>query len=168
MKALKYVKWVIEIGRKMCGKDAPMWILLTRWLMNNGYESCQWCGITENLTFDHIIPYSYSGKGELGNLAILCDDCNVKKDNDYYSLDPCPWPNPAYPQILAQYLTAGMITVYGEVERTTEVITKNGRVIISIEFIGESILGFMRKREVTNLVRDPDDVIFLDPRYCMV
>jgi hypothetical protein len=152
----------------MCGKDAPMWILLTRWLMNNGYESCQWCGTTEDLTFDHIVPYSYSGKRELGNLAILCNDCNVKKNNNYYSLDPCPWPNPAFPQILVKDLTAGMVTVYGEVTKTTRVTTNSGKTIINIEFTGKSILGLMRKREITNLVRNPEDVIFLDPRYCMV
>jgi len=152
----------------MCGKDAPVWILLTRWLMNNGYESCQWCGTTENLTFDHIVPHSYSGKRELGNLAILCNDCNVKKNNNYYSLVPCPWPNPAYPQILAKDLTAGMVTVYGKVTKVTKVTTNSGKTIMSIDFSGESILGLMRKREVSNLSRKPDDVIFLDPRSVCV
>lgn len=152
------------MGRKMCGKDAPMWILLTRWLMNNGFESCQWCGTTEDLTFDHIVPYSYSGKREKGNLAILCNDCNVLKNNNYYSLDPCPWPNPAFPQITAEDLTAGMVTVYGEVTKTERVTTKSGKVLINIFLKGESILGLMRKKQVDVISRDPEEIIFLDPR----
>lgn len=152
------------MGRKMCGKDAPMWILLTRWLMNNGYERCQWCGSTEELTFDHIVPYSYSGKREQGNLAILCNDCNVLKDDEYYPLDPCPWPNPAFPQIKSEDLTVGMMTVYGEVTSVNQVTTNSGRTILNIEFKGESILGSMRKREIQSISRSPEEIIFLDPR----
>ncbi len=148
----------------MCGKDAPMWILLTRWLMNNGYERCQWCGSTEELTFDHIVPYSYSGKREQGNLAILCNDCNVLKDDEYYPLDPCPWPNPAFPQIKSEDLTVGMMTVYGEVTSVNQVTTNSGRTILNIEFKGESILGSMRKREIQSISRSPEEIIFLDPR----
>lgn len=152
------------MGRKMCGKDAPTWILLTRWLMNNGYEKCQWCGTTEGLTFDHIVPYSYSGKRELGNLAILCSDCNVKKDNNYYSLDPCPWPNPAYPQILAKDTTVGMVTVYGKVTNIDRVTTNSGRTLINLELEGGGILGSMRKRATESISRFEEEVIFLDPR----
>lgn len=154
------------MGRKMCGKDAPMWILLTRWLMNNGYEKCQWCGTTEGLTFDHIVPYSYSGKREQGNLAILCNDCNVLKDNNYYTLEPCPWPNPAFPQIKAEDLTVGVVTVYGKVTSVNRVTTNSGKTLINIDFIGDSILGFMRKREIQTISREPEEIIFLDPRSC--
>lgn len=154
------------MGRKMCGKDAPMWILLTRWLMNNGYEKCQWCGSTEDLTFDHIVPYSYSGKREQGNLAILCNDCNVLKDDQYWPLDPCPWPNPAFPQIKSEDLTVGMMTVYGKVASVNQVTTNSGKTLINIEFKGESILGSMRKREIRSISRSPKEIIFLDPRSC--
>lgn len=153
------------MGRKTCGKDAPMWILLTRWLMNNGYERCQWCGSTEELTFDHILPYSYSGKRERGNLAILCNNCNVLKDNNYYTLEPCPWPNPAFPQIRAEDLTVGVVTVYGEVTSINQVTTKSGKILMNIEFRGESILSLMRKREIQMISRELDDIIFLDPRF---
>jgi len=150
----------------MCGKDAPMWILLTRWLMNNGYEKCQWCGSTEDLTFDHIVPYSYSGKREQGNLAILCNDCNVLKDNEYYPLDPCPWPNPAFPRVKVEDLTVGMMTVYGEVASVNLVTTNSGKTLINVEFKGESILGSMRKRKIQSISRSPEEIIFLDPRSC--
>lgn len=152
------------MGRKMVGKDAPMWILLTRWLMNNGYEQCQWCGSTEELTFDHIVPYSYSGKRALGNLAILCNNCNVLKDNNYYALDPCPWPNPAFPQIRAEDLTVGMVTVYGTVTSTNRVTTNSGKTLINIEFEGESIISSMRKRLIKEISREPEEIVFLDPR----
>lgn len=152
------------MGRKTCGKDAPTWILLTRWLMNNGYEQCQWCGSTEELTFDHILPYSYSGKREQGNLAILCNDCNVLKDNDYYTLEPCSWPNPAFPQIQAEDLIVGMVTVYGTVAQVNRVTTKSGKTLINIDLTGDSILGAMRKREIKNISREPNEIVFLDPR----
>jgi hypothetical protein len=40
---------------------------------------CAYCGATENLTVDHIIPYSITRKHELNNLQCLCAPCNMKK-----------------------------------------------------------------------------------------
>lgn len=42
---------------------------------------CQYCGATDNLTLDHVIPKSKGGKSTWDNLVTACMKCNNKKDN---------------------------------------------------------------------------------------
>ena len=42
-------------------------------------SKCNYCGTTEKLTIDHIIPISKGGKNEKENVQILCSICNNKK-----------------------------------------------------------------------------------------
>ncbi|OUL20195.1 HNH endonuclease [Nostoc sp. 106C] len=45
---------------------------------------CQSCGKTTletDLTIDHIIPLSLSGRNDLSNLQTLCASCNQQKTN---------------------------------------------------------------------------------------
>lgn len=44
-----------------------------------GKGECAFCGDTENLQLDHIIPIAKGGKTELGNVQILCAFCNQSK-----------------------------------------------------------------------------------------
>lgn len=44
-------------------------------------HECQYCGATENLTLDHVIPKSKGGKSTWENLVTACMKCNNKKDN---------------------------------------------------------------------------------------
>ncbi len=44
-------------------------------------RKCTLCGATQDLTFDHIHPWSLRGKTELGNLRVLCRACNTRKSN---------------------------------------------------------------------------------------
>ena len=44
-------------------------------------RKCLFCGSTENLSIDHIHPFSKGGKTELSNLQTLCMTCNRKKKN---------------------------------------------------------------------------------------
>lgn len=61
---------------------------------NNGNILCEICGkkvssISE-CHFDHIYPYAKGGKSTLSNCQILCNDCNLKKNDKYiedYLLD---------------------------------------------------------------------------------
>lgn len=42
---------------------------------------CVWCGSDEQLTLDHIIPWSAGGSDEFDNLRTLCWACNEKRSN---------------------------------------------------------------------------------------
>jgi len=46
--------------------------------------SCQYCGdkhITENLTFDHVLPRSRGGRTRWDNVVTACSPCNLRKGN---------------------------------------------------------------------------------------
>lgn len=42
---------------------------------------CVYCGSTENLHLDHIIPFSRGGATNVENLQLLCQKCNLEKSN---------------------------------------------------------------------------------------
>ena len=44
---------------------------------------CGFCGSIENLTVDHIKPYSKGGTHDLSNLQCLCSKCNRMKYDKY-------------------------------------------------------------------------------------
>lgn len=44
-------------------------------------EACVWCGATDNIHVDHIIPLSKGGAHSVENLQALCSSCNQKKGN---------------------------------------------------------------------------------------
>lgn len=41
--------------------------------------SCVYCGATEDLTFDHVIPRSKGGRTTWENIVTACSPCNLKK-----------------------------------------------------------------------------------------
>ena len=43
-------------------------------------KNCVYCGSSERLSFDHIVPISKGGKSELNNLVIACMKCNLSKN----------------------------------------------------------------------------------------
>lgn len=45
---------------------------------------CQCCGSTENLEYDHIVPFSCGGSNEAANIQLLCMTCNRSKSNSCY------------------------------------------------------------------------------------
>lgn len=42
-------------------------------------EKCKWCGSTEHLVLDHIIPVYDGGRNERPNAQTLCQPCNIWK-----------------------------------------------------------------------------------------
>lgn len=44
-------------------------------------NTCQYCGSTQDLTIDHIVPRSRGGKDTWENLVTACNHCNHKKGN---------------------------------------------------------------------------------------
>lgn len=44
---------------------------------------CQTCGSSENLEFDHILPYSKGGNNTSNNIQLLCFECNRKKSANF-------------------------------------------------------------------------------------
>lgn len=49
------------------------------WRRDGG--KCVYCGSTENLQLDHIIPFSKGGATTVENLQLLCQKCNLQKSN---------------------------------------------------------------------------------------
>ncbi len=45
---------------------------------------CQCCGSSQNLEYDHIIPYSCGGSSDRSNIQLLCRSCNRSKSNSCY------------------------------------------------------------------------------------
>ena len=44
-------------------------------------NKCVYCGISKNLTIDHVIPKSKGGKNTWENLVTCCNKCNLKKSD---------------------------------------------------------------------------------------
>ena len=49
------------------------------WIRDKG--RCVYCGSTDNLQLDHIIPFSKGGATTVENLQLLCQKCNIRKSN---------------------------------------------------------------------------------------
>jgi hypothetical protein len=42
---------------------------------------CQCCGSSQNLEYDHIMPFSCGGSSDASNIQLLCMKCNRSKSN---------------------------------------------------------------------------------------
>jgi len=74
------VNWIIRVGSINELSRNPSKQLRNEILKRDSYK-CVFCGDTENLEIDHIIPYSKGGKTTRENLQTLCIHCNRKKSN---------------------------------------------------------------------------------------
>jgi hypothetical protein len=155
-------------------RSGPTWKVLMRWLMDNGFEKCQICGVTDNLTFDHIIAWSNGGSNDVDNYAILCAPCNEAKGNKYMKLEPLVWPHPMFNVLSFGELEVGMQTLYGRVEMHELFGAFDDKRIYVARFSGENVMRSLqrkghRKPSKDGLIYRPSfSTVYLDPRYAMV
>jgi len=64
---------VIKVIRKTISED------LRNKIFKRDGNKCKKCGSKNNLTIDHIVPFSKGGTTEINNLQTLCKKCNRKK-----------------------------------------------------------------------------------------
>jgi len=68
-------------GAKINGKTRHITKKIKKKVWDRDNGRCAVCGSSEDLEFDHIIPYSKGGANSIDNLQILCSRCNKKKFN---------------------------------------------------------------------------------------
>lgn len=54
-------------------------------VINRDGGKCHYCGITERLTVDHIVPFSRGGTHAVRNLLAACLYCNIRKRTMSYA-----------------------------------------------------------------------------------
>ncbi len=53
------------------------------YIIQRDKKMCVWCGDTEQLTMQHVIPYSRGGESTTRNLVTLCNECNQDLGTGY-------------------------------------------------------------------------------------
>jgi hypothetical protein len=74
-----FKEYLLNENTKIVRQPIPEEIKQAVWLRDEG--KCVYCGLKENLQYDHIIPFSKGGNNTIDNLQILCESCNKKKSN---------------------------------------------------------------------------------------
>lgn len=77
--AIKFAKSASQKEYISSGRDIPAYVRLFVWKRDKG--RCVVCGSSENIEYDHIIPYSRGGTSTVDNIQILCLICNRSKSN---------------------------------------------------------------------------------------
>lgn len=57
---------------------------------------CQYCGSSEDLTFDHLIPRAHGGRTTWDNIVTACAPCNLRKADKTLAeaaMHPAHWPH---------------------------------------------------------------------------
>lgn len=80
-KSLKKYKYCSRCGYEFGNRSRyiPKQVRKRVWQRDKG--RCVECGTTENLQYDHIIPFSKGGANTVENIQILCERCNKRKYN---------------------------------------------------------------------------------------
>lgn len=73
--------------RRPSPRYIPPEIRAAVWLRDG--KKCKYCGATEALELDHIIPVSVGGSNTENNIEVLCAPCNRRKSNKI-ALPPAP------------------------------------------------------------------------------
>jgi len=160
------------MSRRPGSSTDKLWRRFYRWRMDNGFENCRFCGVKDNLTFDHIIPWIKGGTLEIENTSILCYECNQEKGSKIMSIEPCVWPPMDTEMKNFADLEIGDRTMHGVVEEIIDMglmINSNGyeNHIFKIRFS-----GYCPMSEISQKLRDDkkfNETGFLSrPAYCMM
>lgn len=71
--------WSISYSRP--GNRLPIPDHIRAAVFERDENACQHCGTDQDLTLDHIIPWSHGGPDSVDNLRLLCRSCNSKRGN---------------------------------------------------------------------------------------
>lgn len=71
-----------EYSRPYCVYEGRQFIptAVRRGVFERDSHTCQYCGSTERLSLDHVVPWSRGGKDTADNLVTACRSCNSKKN----------------------------------------------------------------------------------------
>jgi hypothetical protein len=61
------------------GEISPSTILRENKLLVSNSTSCAYCGVSDDLQWEHIIPRSSGGPDIIDNMVLACPDCNLSK-----------------------------------------------------------------------------------------
>jgi 5-methylcytosine-specific restriction endonuclease McrA len=64
--------------RDYIAQDRPPAFTRFNVFLRDGF-ACQYCGATDDLTFDHLIPRSRGGRTTWENIVTACGPCNLRK-----------------------------------------------------------------------------------------
>ena len=72
----------LEYSRPYCVYEGRQFIptAVRREVFERDNHACQYCGSTERLSLDHVVPWSRGGKDSVQNLVTACRSCNSKKN----------------------------------------------------------------------------------------
>ena len=68
-------------SRRAQKKGNGVFVVAKKFMKNLYNSPCRFCGASENITADHIIPIIKGGRHSEGNLQPLCGSCNSSKNS---------------------------------------------------------------------------------------
>lgn len=84
----KYWGFVARTFKKLsCGEIAASAILRENKLLVVQGQQCAYCGVSDNLEWEHIVPLSRGGPDVIDNLVLSCAKCNREKS----ARNPIEW-----------------------------------------------------------------------------
>jgi hypothetical protein len=69
-----------QVARSRPRTEIPGEVRLAVWLRDGG--RCVRCGVATGLQYDHYLPRSLGGSDEIGNVCVMCGQCNREKSDD--------------------------------------------------------------------------------------